>query len=258
MKAILFLFNSFVLLCILFCARAVCQVPEAINYQAVVRDGLGNVMPDQQVNFRLSIRKGSLTGSVVYSESHVKTTNQFGQATLEIGRGTVLSGTFSTINWGADSYYLQTEFDSSCNNNYIVMGISQFLTVPYAEYAKIAGNALPNGTQGQTLRFNGTSWVADSFLYDDGTRIGIGNTNPNYPLDITGDLNFSGTLRKKRHCPGLWCINRQCLEPFIIYGRINADPFGSAGDIGRERVSFKERLDHILQQGAGDQCRQWK
>jgi hypothetical protein len=38
--------------------------------------------------------------------------------------------------------------------------------------------ALPSGSAGQTLRHDGTSWVASSLIYNDGTRIGIGTTSP--------------------------------------------------------------------------------
>jgi len=38
--------------------------------------------------------------------------------------------------------------------------------------------ALPSGSAGQTLRHDGTSWVASSLIYNDGTRVGIGTTSP--------------------------------------------------------------------------------
>ncbi len=45
-------------------------------------------------------------------------------------------------------------------------------------------SALPSGTAGQTLRYNGTNWLADSFLYNTGSAIGIGTTTPASILDI--------------------------------------------------------------------------
>jgi hypothetical protein len=41
------------------------------------------------------------------------------------------------------------------------------------------------GTSGQTLRHDGTTWVANSNLYNNGTQIGIGTTAPISPLDIS-------------------------------------------------------------------------
>ncbi len=43
---------------------------------------------------------------------------------------------------------------------------------------------LVTGTSGQTLRHDGSSWVANSLLYNNGTNIGIGMTNPLVKLNI--------------------------------------------------------------------------
>lgn len=50
-----------------------------------------------------------------------------------------------------------------------------------------SGN-LPPATSGQTLRYDGTNWVADSFLYNTGSQIGIGITS-SLPaiLTVSGD-----------------------------------------------------------------------
>jgi len=56
--------------------------------------------------------------------------------------------------------------------------------------------SLPPGTSGQTLRHNGTNWVADSLLFNNGTNVGIGTTSPAYKVDVSGDLNASGAIRE--------------------------------------------------------------
>lgn len=43
---------------------------------------------------------------------------------------------------------------------------------------------LPSGTSTQTLRHNGSAWVANSILANDGAFIGIGTTSPSSILDI--------------------------------------------------------------------------
>jgi hypothetical protein len=40
------------------------------------------------------------------------------------------------------------------------------------------------GTTGQTLRYDGSAWVANSIIYNDGTRVGIGTTAPASKLSI--------------------------------------------------------------------------
>ena len=53
-----------------------------------------------------------------------------------------------------------------------------------------------NGTDGQTIRFNGTTPVANSVLFNNGTNIGIGTTNPEELVEIrrlvsAGNDNFA-------------------------------------------------------------------
>lgn len=45
---------------------------------------------------------------------------------------------------------------------------------------------LPSGTSGQTLRHNGSNWVANSTLFNNGTNVGIGTTSPSDPLTVSG------------------------------------------------------------------------
>jgi hypothetical protein len=116
--------------------HAYAQVPDAINYQVVARDNGGNILVNQNVSFRLSLHTGTPAGAIVYSETHSKTTNPFGLVNLELGRGAVLSGSFSTIDWSLGIVFLQTEMDPAGGSNYLTMGTTQLLTVPYADYCK--------------------------------------------------------------------------------------------------------------------------
>ena len=78
--------------------QAGAQAPQAINYQAVVRNNSGDLITNQPVSFRIGIVKESINGTLVYSEIHNKTTNQFGLVSLKIGAGTIESGIFEDIN----------------------------------------------------------------------------------------------------------------------------------------------------------------
>ena len=116
------------------------QTPNAFKYQAVVRNDAGQIIVNQAVGFRISILQNSASGAVVYSEEHTTQTNAFGLVNLEIGNGTILSGSFSAIDWGTDSYFVKIELDASNNGSFSEMGTSQLLAVPYALYASQAGN----------------------------------------------------------------------------------------------------------------------
>ena len=113
--------------------------PESMNYQAVIRDGSGNIVANQSVGIRIDILQGSATGTSVYQETFTPTTNAYGSIAIQIGSGTVISGTFSTIDWGAYSYYVETAVDIAGGTNYSEISTTQFVSVPYALYAKNAG-----------------------------------------------------------------------------------------------------------------------
>ncbi len=52
---------------------------------------------------------------------------------------------FNAIDWGANTYFVQTQIDPSGSTNYTIDGTSQLLSVPYALHAKTA-ESLTNGT----------------------------------------------------------------------------------------------------------------
>jgi hypothetical protein len=66
--------------------------------------------------------------------------------------------------------------------------------VSNAQYAAIQASLMPSGTNKQTLRHNGTTWVANSALVNDGTNVGIGTTTPSERLEVTGNTIVSGFL----------------------------------------------------------------
>lgn len=116
------------------------QTPQAFKYQTVVRDNAGEILANQNVSLRMTILQGALPGTVVYAETHTATTNEFGLVTLEIGRGTPITGSFSTINWATSPSYLKTELDPAGGTTYLIMGTSELLSVPYSLYSNSAGS----------------------------------------------------------------------------------------------------------------------
>lgn len=124
------------LLLLLISAAAFAQSPNAFNYQAVVRDGAGNVIANQAVGLRMAILQGSQNGTIVYQESFTPTTSDFGLANVAIGAGTVLNGSFANIDWGNGPYFIQVAVDPNGGTAYSVLGTSQLVSVPYALYAK--------------------------------------------------------------------------------------------------------------------------
>jgi hypothetical protein len=124
------------------------QAPEGFKYQAVVR-GAGNlILNNQLVGMRLTVQQGSIGGTAVYSETFIPTSNAYGLVNIEIGSGNTMDD-FSTIDWSAGPYFIETAMDITGGTTYVVMGTSQLMSVPYALYAKTSGNgAGPIGPQG--------------------------------------------------------------------------------------------------------------
>jgi hypothetical protein len=133
------------------------QAPQKMNYQGVARDNAGNVLANQNIGLRLSILSGSVSGTVEFQETQSATTNNFGLFNIQIGTGTVISST-GEIGWGNASHYLKVEMDATGGSNYVEMGTSELVSVPYALYAEHAG--LPDGSNyGEMQYWDGTNWV---------------------------------------------------------------------------------------------------
>jgi hypothetical protein len=117
------------------------QVPQQISYQSVIRDGDNKVIAASPVGIKISLLQGSTTGPAVYVETHRKTTNANGLVSLEIGTGTILSGSFAGINWANGPYLVKTETDPTGGVNYSAPGVFALNSVPYALYAENASVA---------------------------------------------------------------------------------------------------------------------
>ncbi len=81
-----------ILLTMAIALTSLAQFPQAFKYQAVVRDNVGEILENQLVSFRFSIRDVTAGGTIVYQETHSVTTKDFGLANLEVGNGTPTTG----------------------------------------------------------------------------------------------------------------------------------------------------------------------
>lgn len=141
-----------ILLFVMTSACALAQAPGQINYQAVARNAVGNVLPNQDVKLRISIRDGGPTGTIVYQETRTIKTNLFGMFNIAIGSpgASGVIGSINGVNWAATSpKFLQVEMDpTGVGNNMMNMGASQLLSVPFALFA---GSSVPAGPAGGSL-----------------------------------------------------------------------------------------------------------
>ena len=123
------------------------QAPEGINYQAVVRDNLGTPIENSLVSLKIAIYQSSTSGLLVFEESFSPNTNSYGLVNFIIGQGNLISGDFSIIDWATGPYFIEISADIDGGSDFEVVGTQELMSVPYALYAKTAGNG-PAGPQG--------------------------------------------------------------------------------------------------------------
>jgi|GEM_PF-2713483 len=163
------------------------QVPEKFNYQLAVRDAQGNVYASQQLSFRVSILQGS---TVLYQETHGTQSNAYGLVNLMIGDGTPTQGSMAAIDWGGAAKSLKVEFDPTGGSSYAELATTPLLSVPYALYAKQAGDGgsgLTIGGANTNVQFNNNGMLDGSpnFIFIPATnRVGIGTSNPLATLHV--------------------------------------------------------------------------
>jgi uncharacterized protein (TIGR02145 family) len=189
MKQILSVFTALI---ITICAYT--QAPQRMSYQAVIRNSSNQLVTNTTVGMRISILQGSETGTAVYVETQSKSTDANGLLSIEIGGGTIVTGTFSGINWSAGPYFIKTETDPSGGTSYTITGTSQLLSVPYALHAKTISDVdLSGASTNDLLRFNGTKWVkyTPNYLTSE-TDSSVTNEIQTLTLN-DDDLTISGT-----------------------------------------------------------------
>lgn len=158
------------------------QAPQKMSYQAIIRDGSNALVVSTQVGIQISILQGSGSGTAVYVETHLPTTNLNGLVSLEIGGGSIVTGIFSGINWATGPYFLKTETDPdglTGGLNYTVVGSSELLSVPYALFSERSGSS--------------TEW---HLLGNAGTTDGIDfiGTTDNVPFNIRVNNHRAGRI----------------------------------------------------------------
>jgi hypothetical protein len=162
------------------------QAPQSFKYQAIARNGGGEVISNQDISIKVNLLQGNESGQVVYSETHTIRTNEYGLITLEIGNGSNLRGDFSKINWALSKYYVEIEIDINGGSDYVSMGISPLLSVPYALYAETSGNSSKEAN----------SWSDgpnEVYVTNLTKNVAIGTTTANGILDIAGQYYFPNT-----------------------------------------------------------------
>jgi uncharacterized protein (TIGR02145 family) len=155
--------NARIIIMLFFPFFAFAQAPQKINFQSILRNNSGEIVANKAVNLRISLLAGSANGSNVFSETHAKTTDASGLISIEIGKGTLVSGVFNSINWGNLAHFIKLEADFNGGSNYELLGTQELMSVPYALYAGKTDTSVLNltGRLATKLNVTDTSFLSE-------------------------------------------------------------------------------------------------
>lgn len=144
--------NLLLMLLVLIAGSIVAQPPHSIGISSTALDPMGNVAKNRTIYVKDIIYQTSAIGGVkVWEEAHVVSSNNDGIFTIYVGAGTKASGinlqNIGEIDWGNGPFFINYKVAVAPSipaswwipaDNYVDVGTTQLLSVPYALYA---GNA---------------------------------------------------------------------------------------------------------------------
>ena len=139
-----------IMIVFLFCYQiGLSQNQKGITFQAAARTSYGVIMPNKQIQVRISILEDTVSEELLYQEIKSVTTNPLGLFTILIGAAepakVITIGTFEKINWTAATYFIRVEIDPENHLQFIRIGQQQ---IQYAAYAFSADHVLAENVEG--------------------------------------------------------------------------------------------------------------
>ena len=139
-----------IMIVFLFCYQiGLSQNQKGIMFQAAARTSYGVIMPNKQIQVRISILEDTISEELLYQEIKSVKTNPLGLFTILIGAAepakVITIGTFEKINWTAATYFIRVEIDPENHLQFIRIGQQQ---IQYAAYAFSADHVLAENVEG--------------------------------------------------------------------------------------------------------------
>ncbi|MGB0403694.1 MAG: hypothetical protein ACPGEG_06305, partial [Salibacteraceae bacterium] len=165
------------------------QAPEKFNYQAIMRDASGAVIPNRAIQIRIGIYEGSTAGILRYEETHLDTTNNFGLVSLQIGTGTATAGSMSDVKWESNVHAMKLEVDPNGGTNWERLSTSEFLSTPYALHANTATYGRDEDAD-TTNELQSLSMSNDTIFLSQGGFVTVAGSGPNLDNDSTNEIQM--------------------------------------------------------------------
>ena len=138
-----------IIVLLLCCQIGLSQSQKGIAFQAAARTSNGVIMPNKQIQIRISILKDTLAEEILYQELKSVTSSPLGLFTILIGAAEpakiITIGAFENINWTAATYFMRVEIDPENQLQFIRIGQQQ---IQYAAYAFAADHVLAENVKG--------------------------------------------------------------------------------------------------------------
>lgn len=140
------------------------NVPQTVNFSAVLRDTTGNILPDTNVRLQLILREGGPEGNPIYTTTTTTTTTSNGYVSVMLNRGLSSYGMpFTQIPWENGDFWFQLDYKTDDMADYRTQGCYE-LTSNF--YAFMAGQA--NSLEGIDFDVEGLE-NGDALMYNSET-----------------------------------------------------------------------------------------
>ena len=134
------------------------NIPIGMKYQAVARDAKGEVLADQKISLKITLRSGGMDGEALYTEIHRVKSNKLGLFDLVIGQGDHVERSLEEIPWADTQVWLEVAIDESGGNKFVSLGATQLLAVPYAFHAGSADKLAQKNIAHEKAGGSGNTW----------------------------------------------------------------------------------------------------
>lgn len=201
------------------------QPTKSFNFQSILLDENGIALNSSTANIRSSLLESN--GDIVYVEDHDIQTNELGYFSINIGRGSILSGDFESLSWKDQQYFLRLDWikDGALTQ----LGDIELLSVPYAfvahhaDHVDIPGPLGPAGDSGPP-----------GVKGDPGPPGSCGPVGPSPPVGMTGAAGPQGEMGPQGLDGKMVVLKTSSPPPNAVSGTIYVDDGSntSSGQIG--------------------------